>query len=84
MATLTISDSTLKRLKAGAYARHMPLDAYLEAVAGQDAELSADSARHLAALESFAAGMTAWSTAHLPPGHQTDDSRETIYEGRGG
>ena len=44
----------------------------------------ADSARQLAALEAFAAGMTAWTSRHLPPGHIVDDSREKIYEGRGG
>jgi hypothetical protein len=43
-----------------------------------------DSARQLAALESFAAGMQAWTSKHVPPGHVVDDSRESIYEGRGG
>jgi hypothetical protein len=42
-----------------------------------------DSARQLAALEAFADAMTKL-TEHLPPGHVVDDSRETIYEGRGG
>jgi hypothetical protein len=43
-----------------------------------------DSARQLTALASFAQGMTAWTSAHLPAGHVVDDSRESIYEGRGG
>jgi hypothetical protein len=43
-----------------------------------------DAARQLAALASFAQGMTAWTSAHLPAGHVVDDSRESIYEGRGG
>jgi len=42
-----------------------------------------NSARQLAALESFADGMAKW-TRNLPPGHVVDDSREMIYEGRGG
>lgn len=42
------------------------------------------SARQLAALEVFTVGMNEWTSAHLPPGHETDDSRETIYKGRGG
>src|SRR5208282_5090867 len=41
------------------------------------------SARQLAALESFAAGMSAWTSRNLPPGHVVDDSRQTNYEGRG-
>jgi hypothetical protein len=43
-----------------------------------------NSVRQLAALASFAQGMTAWTSAHLPAGHVVDDSRESIYEGRGG
>jgi hypothetical protein len=43
-----------------------------------------DSARQLAALESFAAGMIEWTSKHVPPGHTVDDSRDSIYEGRGG
>lgn len=44
----------------------------------------ADSTRQLAALESFASGMIAWTSRHLPAGYVVDDSRERIYEGRGG
>lgn len=47
------------------------------------ADSKADSARRLTALEAFAAGMDRL-TQHLPPGHVVDDSREKIYEGRGG
>jgi hypothetical protein len=42
-----------------------------------------DSQRQLAALEAFAVGMDKLRE-RLPPGHEIDDSRETIYEGRGG
>lgn len=84
MATLDIPDSTYRRLQALAAARKLSVDAYLTEVAAENAAAPSDSARQLAALESFAAGMTAWTGQHLPPGHVTDDSRETIYEGRGG
>ena len=83
MPTLTVPDSTYERLKAKAAARKLSLDAYLADLAGQTDAATTDSARQLAALESFAASMTAWTSAHLPAGHVVDDSRESIYEGRG-
>ncbi|HZL36502.1 MAG TPA: hypothetical protein VFC78_14380 [Tepidisphaeraceae bacterium] len=81
MATLTIPEPTLARLKAIAAARKLSLDDYLRELAATNAP--ADSARQLAALESFAQGMTQWTTKNLPRGHRVDDSRATIYEGRG-
>jgi hypothetical protein len=77
MTTVTIADSTYKQLEAKAKARNLTVEAYLAAIAAQE-----DSARQLAALESFAAGMSKW-TSTLPPGHTVDDGRESIYEGRG-
>jgi hypothetical protein len=56
-------------------------DVQVEVLGGPPA--ASDSARQLAALEAFADAMTKL-TEHLPPGHVVDDSRETIYEGRGG
>ncbi len=83
MATITIPDDTLQRLKAKAAARRLSLDAYLKDLAAENAAPSPDGARQLAAIESFVAGMTAWTATHVPPGHVVDDSRERIYEGRG-
>ena len=77
MTTVTIADSTYRQLEAKAKARSLTVEAYLTAIAAEE-----DSARQLAALESFAAGMAKW-TATLPPGHTVDDSRGSIYEGRG-
>jgi hypothetical protein len=83
MATITIQDDILQKLKEKASARKLSLDAYLNDVAASDAATPSDSARQLAAIESFITGTTAWSAEHLPPGHLVDDSRESIYEGRG-
>jgi hypothetical protein len=83
MPRLTVPDSIYERLKAKAAARQQSLDAYLADLAAQTDMAPNDSARQLAALESSAAAMTAWATAHLPPGHVVDDGRERIYEGRG-
>jgi hypothetical protein len=84
MATVTIPDATYRRLQAIAAARRLSLDAYLAEVATDPAPAPSDAARQLAALESFSAGMTAWTSEHLPAGHVVDDGRETIYQGRGG
>jgi hypothetical protein len=84
MVTVTMADSTYERLKAKAATRRLSVDAYMNELAQQSGPGPGDSDRQLAALESFIAGMTAWTSSHLPPGHVTDDSRGTIYEGRGG
>ena len=84
MPPVTISDVTYQRLSAIASARRLSLDAYLNDIAAREAVVPTDSARQLEAIESFAAGMTAWASQHLPPDHSVDDRRETIYEGRGG
>lgn len=43
---------------------------------------SSSSKERLAAWDARVADLRSWSTAHLPPGHTVDDSRESIYEGR--
>jgi hypothetical protein len=39
--------------------------------------------QRLAAWEVWVAGMREWGSKNLPAGHIVDDSRESIYEGRG-
>jgi len=82
MATIVIPDLTYRRLQAVAAARGVPVDKYLEELAAQGALPQSDSAKQLAALEAFAAGMTAWTSTHLPPGHIVDDSRDSVYSRR--
>ena len=85
MATVTIPDSTFERLQAIAARRELTIDAYLAEVAAEEEALpTSNSERQLAALEAFAAGVCAHTAGKLPPGQAVDDSRETIYEGRGG
>jgi hypothetical protein len=79
MATIDIPERTLLKLTANAKARNVPLDVYLETVAEADAT---KSAKQLAAVESFAQGMSNWVEKNLPPGHVVDDSRESIYPDR--
>lgn len=81
--TVTIEDATYRRLQALAAARQLSVDAYLREIAGTGVMLESDSVRQLAALESIASGMIQCANGRLPPGHIADDSRESIYEGRG-
>jgi len=83
MASISIPDPLLERIKANAAARQLSLDAYLNDVVARDATTRTNGAAQLAAWNAFVSGMTQWSRAHLPPGYVADDSRESIYEGRG-
>lgn len=83
MVTVTLPDSTYERLKARAAERKLTIDAFLDELAGQG-PIPPDSARQLAAIESFVSGMTRWTATRVPAGQFADDSRESIYEGRGG
>jgi hypothetical protein len=82
MATLSIPDPLFKRLQENAQARRQSVDAYLDEVISKDRVNAVDAARQLEAWNAFVARMTAF-TRDLPEGHVTDDSRESIYEGRG-
>jgi hypothetical protein len=84
MARVSIPNSTYERLQAIAAAHKLSLDAYLKKLARQKLPKRLDALRQLAALESFAASMAAWTSKHVPSGHVVDESRESIYEGRGG
>jgi hypothetical protein len=83
MVTVAMSESTYERLQSKAAARKLSLEAYLSELAEQSDAVDKPR-KQLEAIESFVEGMTAWTSAHLPPGHETDDRRETLYEGRGG
>jgi hypothetical protein len=59
------------------------VEAVVQRLTAPDASsLSPTAARRLDALNSFVAGMREHAKT-LPPGHIVDDSRESIYEGRG-
>jgi hypothetical protein len=83
MATVLISDPVFKRLEANAAARKLSLEAYLAGLATKDADEIADPSKQLAAWDAFVSGMTQWTKDHLPAGYFVDDSRESMYEGRG-
>jgi hypothetical protein len=83
MASISIPDPLLERIKANAAARQLSLDAYLNDIVARDATTRTNHVAQLAAWNAFVSGMTQWSRAHLPAGYVADDSRESIYEGRG-
>jgi len=53
-----------------------------EKLAEPNGGFSASSDARIAAWDRFVSGMRDW-TQHLPPDRRIDDSRESIYEGRG-
>jgi len=48
-----------------------------------DATQQPTLAQRLAAWDAWVAGMREWGAKNIPAGHFVDDSRESIYEGRG-
>lgn len=86
MATIQLEDETLGALQAQAASRGMTLSEYLEYLAraeGVDDAVEASSQQRAQAWETFVTQMRTWGQTQLPAGHVVDDSRESIYAGRG-
>jgi len=83
MASVSIPDPVFHRLQSNAAARRMSLEAYLAELAGKDAPPALDHSQRLAAWDQFVGGMSKWAEVNLPAGYVADDSRESIYDGRG-
>lgn len=86
MSMLNIKPETYERLARKAAERNTTVEKLVEPVLEQLAgtETSAlNTAQRVAAWEAWVSEMRAWGAANLPAGHLVDDSRETIYDGRG-
>jgi hypothetical protein len=86
MLTIQLDGPLEERLKLAAARRGDEPTALARQVLDRNlpiADVRADAAIQLAALESFIAGMTDWVSKNVPPGHFVDDDRESIYQGRG-
>ena len=83
------TDAVLKRheayydLSAQDMAREGKGNGKFRAGQGPDAAKEMTPAQRVAAWDAWVANMRDWGTKNLPPGHFVDDSRESIYEGRG-
>jgi hypothetical protein len=73
---VTLSARVADRLQRKADALGVPLDQYLDRLADQDTPPDEANAAWVARLE-------AWAASSPPRGVNLDDSRESIYEGRG-
>lgn len=55
-----------------------------QAIASRSGNGGSDSIPNRVAMwDAWVAKMREWGAKNLPPGHKVDDSRESIYEGRG-
>jgi hypothetical protein len=68
-----------RRLRAGAAARGETLEAYLEHLMGQ----SVEGATPQQSAEEWSASWRSWAASHRALPQLADDSRDSIYEGRG-
>ncbi len=77
--TVELDEQTAVGLTAQARARNLTLVEYLRRLAIEEAQ------EHLGRItpEQRVAALRAWAESHKPVSHFVDDSRESIYEGRG-
>ena len=78
--TLKLSPETEKKLREQAARAGQTLEAYLEQLA---AESPASGSAATLSLNEWAVQFRAWIASHKPLATLADDSRESIYEGRG-
>jgi hypothetical protein len=90
MATLNIQDSVYHRLAQRAAARHTSVEEYLKQLLEKLAEMppaQEDAPEHTASERGKAfqelLSMVRENAQRFPPGFIVDDSRESIYRGRG-
>jgi hypothetical protein len=77
--TLTLPPETERRLREKAARNGQTLEGYLEALVRE----AAGAAPAALPAEEWAAQFRAWVASHRPLPALADDSRESIYEGRG-
>ncbi|HEX7376655.1 MAG TPA: hypothetical protein VF278_06055 [Pirellulales bacterium] len=80
--TINLPSEAEQKLRAAAGRRGETLEAYLEWLAIQSAGSGARSVAKRAP-EERVAELRAWAASHAPVTHFVDDSRASIYEGRG-
>ena len=87
--TLDLSPATMERLKSKADERGRTVEAYLQELAERDANGDNASVGREAAFaaqvpaEEWSSAWRAWAAGHCVVSGVADDSRESIYEGRG-
>jgi hypothetical protein len=87
--TLNLAPDLVLRLQKIAEQQGKTLELYLNELAERAVEGGEWSAKHQPNLQKeltpkqWAAELRAWATSHPPVSHFIDDSRESIYAGRG-
>ena len=77
MATLTLPDSTYQRLNDLAAAMRLPLDQYLDRIAGQG--IGSPAAAPATGTTEWMKAFDAWVASHPRRDFVADDSRDAIY-----
>lgn len=79
----SVADLLSQRAKAGGLSLPEFVIWLLEQTSQNGANGHSRSADQKLAFDQFMKSMREWGEQHIPPGHFVDDSRESIYEGRG-
>lgn len=80
--TINLPPDTEQKLREAAARRGKTLEAYLESIAASHAA-DVGVAASAETAEEWVAEFRSWAASHAPVTHFVDDSRESIYEGRG-
>ena len=80
MVSIEVEEETARKLEDLAKARNMTVPGYLKVVADRP---NPDKSPDELSDEEWSALWQDWVTSHKPPAHPVDDSRASIYEGRG-
>jgi hypothetical protein len=80
--TLNLSPETERRLREKAAQTGQTLEGYLEQLLVRDAE-AANGTTAPPSTEEWIAAWRSWASSHQTLPHVADDSRESIYAGRG-
>jgi len=81
MTTIQVDDQTAEWLRAQAKALGMNLQEYLRSIAGNGSHSDKTSAD--LTYDQWSAKLRAWAASFPTLPHAADDSRESIYAGRG-
>jgi len=79
--TLQFNNEIEQKLQEAAALHGLTVEAYVQRLVEQSVAVSQPA--HTMPLEEWQAEFRAWIASHKPLPHEADDSRESIYAGRG-
>lgn len=82
MTTIEVDEETARALQARARAQNMTLDSYLKSLV-DTSDTPNTRSKPARTPEQWIAEFNAWASSHKHLSYEADDSRDSIYEGRG-